>query len=307
MSLGSEGAPEPQRSGFLATRPRLRFLALAAGAVLTWVCLDTCLSLVYPDYPLGFPSRPPSPLAVVLGVAFAAMAIGTALLLTNLSATRYLIFYMLAGSLILIAATQLDNGFAGSGTQNAIRSGTGAVVAVFALTTTASVFASAHPEGLVEQLRLRPPQRRRILAFGLPIATWTALIFVWPITPFNPVTHPDAPDYVGNIHAALGGSQFLTIAYLAILVPVGEEVLFRGLFLSYLEKATNIAIAVTFSALVFALFHIDAEYFSINQVIFIFCLGVVFSTAVAITRSIWPGVLMHTLNNALVSLQSISQ
>ena len=77
------------------------------------------------------------------------------------------------------------------------------------------------------------------------------------------------------------------------------------MIITFLANATHTAIAVLISALVFALFHIDPSYFSINQVIYIFCLGTVFGTAAIITKSIWPGVLMHALNNALVTLQSV--
>ncbi len=305
MSHGNESAPQPRRPALLTAKPRLRYLALAVGAVLTWICLETALVLAYPEYPPGFPTTAPSLLRVFLSVAFASSAIVIAMLIAGKSASRYLILYVIAGASILAVATQLNVQFIGDETQTTLRSGVVAVVAVFALVAAATTFAAAVPDALIENLRLRLPERRRVLAFVIPIAAWTALVVAWRFTPFNPVIHPDAPDPVTNIHTALGGYPLLTIAYLAVLVPIGEEIMFRGLIVTYLGKATNIAMAVLVSALVFALFHIDPHYFSINQVIFISCLGVLLATAVAVTRSIWPGIVLHAMNNALVSLQSI--
>ena len=306
MSHGSEYSPNRGNLPLLAQRDRLRFLALAIGAVLTWVCLDTSFSLVFPEYhPLGFQSYQPSTLSFVIGLALAATAIGISLLLTGLSESRYVIFYVLAGSLTLAAATQLDFGFISSATLDTLRNVASAIVTTFALVATAATFASAVPEDLTAQLQLRLPERRHILAFALPIAAWLALIFVWQFTPFNPVIHPEAPDSVANIHAAFGINPFLTIAYITLLIPIAEEVLFRGLIVPYLTKVTGAIHAIIWSALMFAIFHIDPQYFSINQVLFISCLGIVLAIAVATTRSIWPGIAVHAINNALVSIQSI--
>jgi membrane protease YdiL (CAAX protease family) len=228
-----------------------------------------------------------------------------AALITGISTSRYIIAGVAFGSIVLATVSLLDVPLPGTPAQTVVRSAIGAVAAASALIVTAATFGAGSSKTLVENLRLRLPEQRRVLAFAIPIAAWITLVTVWRFTPFNPVVHPEAPDHVANIHVALGSYAFLTLAYLAVLVPIAEEILFRGLIVTYVGNATNIAIAILLSALVFALFHIDPHYFSINQVFFIACLGILLSTTVAVTHSIWPAAILHAMNNAFVSIQSI--
>ncbi len=307
MSHGNESASQPLSSGPLTTRLRVRYLALTVGALLTWLCLESALVLVYPEYPPGIQTSAPTPLRIFFSAVLASSAIAIAIIIAGKSPSRYLILYVIAGALIIAVATQMNVPFVGDETLTIVRGGVGAAIAVFALVAAAATFASATSETLIENLRLKMPERRRVLAFAVPIAAWIALIVAWRFTPFNPVIHPDAPDPVANIHEAFGGYALLTLAYLAVLVPIGEEIIFRGLIITYLGKAANLAIAVLASALVFALLHIDPQFFSFNQVLFISCLGILLAASVVVTQSIWPGVVIHVMNNALVSLQSILQ
>lgn len=305
MSHGNESVRQPLRSGPLTARLRVRYLALAVGALLTWLCLESALALAYPDYPPGIQTSATTPLRIFFSTVLASSAIAIAIMIAGKFPSRYLILYLIASGLILTIATQMDFDFFGDETQTILRRGVGAVIAVFALVAAAATFASATSETLIENLRLKMPERRRVLAFAVPIAAWIALIVAWRFTPFNPVIHPDAPDPVANIHEAFGGYALLTLAYLAVLVPIGEEIIFRGLIVTYFGKAANLAIAVLASALVFALLHIDPNFFSFNQILFISSLGILLAATVVVTQSIWPGVVIHVMNNALVSLQSI--
>ncbi len=240
-----------------------------------------------------------------MGCLFVAAAIGVSLFLVRSSATRYLVIYVAAGSVILGSAilfATLSDRFE---TQIAIRSIAAAAVGSSALVATAVTYTSSTSRPLLEQLRFHLPERRRFIAFALPLAAWIALAVVWPFTPFNPLTHPNAPDPIIQLNSAFDNNVFATIIYLAILVPIVEELFFRGMTITFLANVTHPAIAILVSAAVFALFHIDPSYFSFNQVIYIFCLGTIFGTTAIVTRSIWPGVMLHSLNNALVTLQTV--
>ena len=305
MSHGSDTGTKSQPSGFLTDKPRLRYIILAVGAVVTWICLDVWLSQIFREYPVGSQNEDPTLTSFVIGCLFVATAIGISILLARTAASRYLVIYVAAGSVILISAILFATLSDQVETQTAIRSTAAAVVGSAALIATAVTYASSTSKPLLEQLRLFLPERRMFIAFALPIAAWVALAVVWPFTPFNPVTHPNAPDPIIGLNNAFDNNVFATIIYLAILVPIAEEMFFRGMIITFLANATHATIAVLISAVVFALFHIDPSYFSMNQVIYIFCLGTIFGTAAMVTRSIWPGVLMHSLNNALVILQSV--
>ena len=305
MSPGSETVTETQLSGFLTEKPRLRYLTIAIGAVITWVCLDIWLSLVFREYPVGFQNQEPTLLSFLFGSIFVAAAIGISIVLARTTATRYLVIYIAVGSVVLGSAILFATLSDRVETQTAIRSAAAAIVGSTALIATAVTYASSTSKPLLEQLRLYLPKRRKFIAFTLPLAAWVAIAIAWQFTPFNPVTHPNAPDPIIELNSAFANNAFATIIYVAILIPIVEELFFRGMIITFLSNATHAAIAVLISALVFALFHIDPTFFSINQAIYIFCLGTVFGIASMTTRSIWPGVLMHTLNNALVTLQSV--
>ncbi len=305
MSPGSDTVPETQLSGFLTEKPRLRYVAIAIGAVLTWICLDIWLSQIFREYPVGFQNQDPTLPSFVFGCLFGAAAIGISMFLARPIATRYLVVYVAASSVVLGSAILFATLTDRVETQTAIRSAAAAIVGSAALIATAVTYASSTSKPLLEQLRLYLPERRKSIAFALPLAAWVAIALGWQFTPFNPVTHPNAPDPIIGLNSAFADNVFATIIYVAILVPIVEELFFRGMIITFLANATHAIIAVPISALVFALFHIDPNYFSINQVIYIFCLGTVFGTTAMITKSIWPGALMHTLNNTLVTLQSV--
>ena len=307
MSHGSDivDVQETQPSGFLTDKPRLRYAVLTIGAVLTWICLDLWLSQIFREYPVGFQNEAPTLSSFIVGCLFVSAAIGISLFLMRTAATRYLVIYIGTGSIILISAILFATLSDQVETQTAIRSIAAAVVGSAALVATAVTYTSSTSKPLLEQLRLRLPERRKFLAFALPLSAWVALAVIWPFTPFNPVSHPDAPDSIIQLNNAFGNNVFATIVYLAILVPIVEELFFRGMVVTFLANATHAVIAIFISAAVFALFHIDPSYFSMNQVIYIFCLGTIFGTAAMVTRSIWPGVLLHAMNNALVTVQSV--
>lgn len=106
----------------------------------------------------------------------------------------------------------------------------------------------------------------------------------------------------GNIQgdyqsAASGGA----VAYLgalffgAVLTPLGEESYFRGVLANGLQRY-GAWISVLASAAVFALAH------GVNTVLPVaFVVGVVAAVLFRRTGSIWPGVLVHALNNATVT------
>ncbi|GAA1621597.1 type II CAAX endopeptidase family protein [Nonomuraea maheshkhaliensis] len=93
--------------------------------------------------------------------------------------------------------------------------------------------------------------------------------------------------------AASGGALSLitAIAVGAVLTPVGEEFLFRGVLATSLNRYGP-WIAVLGSSAVFALAH------GINYILPVaFVVGVVAALLLRRTGSVWPGVIVHATNN----------
>jgi hypothetical protein len=106
--------------------------------------------------------------------------------------------------------------------------------------------------------------------------------------------HTEIVDTVlGEGNAALGG--FGALLVVALLGPVMEEIVLRGLLLGGLTRHLSFRWANLLQALVFALMHDDAPRFA-----FYFALGLLAGWLVKSTRSLGPAIALHVLNNALV-------
>lgn len=96
--------------------------------------------------------------------------------------------------------------------------------------------------------------------------------------------------------ASQGGSPWLVFLGVALVAPLCEEALFRGVMLSAYEKRFAVA-AVWMVGILFAFFHPSLE-----QALGVFFLGTVAGWVVFRMRSIWGGVLVHMGNNLLAGL-----
>lgn len=304
-SHGSNPADEQRSTPLLATRPKLRFFVLASAALVTWVCVDSWLGLVFSRYPIGFEPKEPTALSYVVGWAIAAVAVVIVAVLGSWRQSRYLVLYLAISTVLLLASIVASHLFPEPFKNGHLMSTTAALVASSAMIAVALIFAASARRSIIDHLRLHLPNRNVAIASLLPIFSWVALNFLWQFTPFNPVVHSDAPDSVVNIHEALFANPLATIGFIAVLVPLGEEILFRGLIATYMRDATNVVVATVGSAALFALLHIDPQYPSINQVIYIFCMGVILAVSRFATKSIWPGTLLHAINNAWVASVAI--
>jgi len=84
------------------------------------------------------------------------------------------------------------------------------------------------------------------------------------------------------------------------VAALAEELLFRGLFYGWLRQKTGVALAAVASAVLFALVH--AYVFVAGPTLFfeIAALAVLLALLLEASRSLWPGILCHALNNMLV-------
>lgn len=95
--------------------------------------------------------------------------------------------------------------------------------------------------------------------------------------------------------AAAGLEQSGAVAFFAtaLVAPVVEEVVFRGLIFTRLQRALPGWAAVALSAAIFGLCHGELLWFC-----YAYILGVIFAMLARATGSILPGMLMHVVFNA---------
>lgn len=124
-----------------------------------------------------------------------------------------------------------------------------------------------------------------VLAIVLSIAASVILILV---------TGPPSGDLQADYAAASRGGPLLLVLTLlagAVLTPIGEELLFRGVVTNWLLRFGP-WVAVPVGAAVFAPAH------GINYVLPVaFVIGIITGLLFHATRSIWPGVIVHVVNN----------
>jgi membrane protease YdiL (CAAX protease family) len=83
----------------------------------------------------------------------------------------------------------------------------------------------------------------------------------------------------------------------AVIAPVVEELIFRGIILQGLRKNYNAFVSVVMSALLFALFHLNPWQFPAT-----FVLGLLLGWIMIRTNNIILSILGHSINNFLVLL-----
>lgn len=87
--------------------------------------------------------------------------------------------------------------------------------------------------------------------------------------------------------------QYLTVA--ALLVPLIEEVIYRGFFL-YGLLSRGPVVAIVASSALFALFHPPASMPTV------FVIGLVFAVMALRSQILWPGMIAHTTYNAMIAV-----
>jgi uncharacterized protein len=121
-------------------------------------------------------------------------------------------------------------------------------------------------------------------------------LYQYLITTFhlNLITN-DQTYYLLGKHAPI---TVYTILFLSVFIaPICEEIFFRSFIFMGLLKGMPLGVSIVFSALIFAVAHGDLGSFAV-----LFFIGLALAFLRWQTRSIWPGILLHLLNNGLASL-----
>lgn len=149
--------------------------------------------------------------------------------------------------------------------------------------------------GVLESYRITLPRFNKIyviLGFMLPIVVYSTYVIFVP-GEFLIQKLEFSQDYLRNIFWAIFVNGFAA--------AIVEEMVCRGLLMGYVEKKTNIYIAVVSSALFFALIHLLNG--GLNTISFCMLLisgtlvGLMFGMATYIFNTIWASITLHFLWN----------
>lgn len=167
------------------------------------------------------------------------------------------------------------------------------VFAAYAL----GVFGRGSPSERQERFRLNrivaipgrawPP----VIAAAILVVAGVLMLVVAHISLFG--KPPDIPDGPLERYAKTPNGLLLIGINGALFAPLVEEVNFRGAIQGILERDSARWIAVTTTAVLFALIHFKPDY--LPEMLFA---GFTMGTLAAVTGSIWPGFLTHVLWNA---------
>ena len=103
-----------------------------------------------------------------------------------------------------------------------------------------------------------------------------------------------------NANDAFYASSFgLELLGSALITPLLEELLHRGVVFGRLRRRMGMWSAVILSALVFAVLH-----FNIVQFVYAFLLGIVFALFVEMTGQLYPAIIAHIVANAIAVIRT---
>jgi membrane protease YdiL (CAAX protease family) len=131
------------------------------------------------------------------------------------------------------------------------------------------------------------------LAFG--ICSIVAILLVIQLLSPGSLTETLEPKQL-SLFALLTGAATSTI-----LAPISEEIVFRGWLFNALKRRLNPWPAIISSSLVFAAIHPPLSF--VTTFLFGTCAAIVYFK----TSNLWASILVHALNNMLISTQSVTE
>ena len=104
--------------------------------------------------------------------------------------------------------------------------------------------------------------------------------------------------YIYTLLTSLSLGFVLLFIAVAIIAPIGEELLFRGFFQQVLEKHwKDVTRAILMTALIFSMIHMNPYWFAQ-----IYILGIILGFIAWKTKSVLPALILHGMNNAMAML-----
>lgn len=158
-----------------------------------------------------------------------------------------------------------------------------------------SVFFLLRHKRLFHEVSLVPAPGRCVVSAGaLAPILYAAVSLVFAVLPAEWME-----DYI-DASAALNDPGVTIFIATVIVAPIVEEVIFRGLIFSRLNRVMPGWLAVVLSAILFGVCHGQAVWMC-----YAFILGLILGTMTLRTGSIWPSVVTHFIFNLIGQLSSL--
>ena len=158
----------------------------------------------------------------------------------------------------------------------------------------------------VKTLSLRAPSPKGLLAAlliiggGIPVA--------WFLTWLQSLVLPMPREFLEGMSDFLVAETPWRVGWLLVLVAltpaICEESLFRGVLLAGTRRRLTPLRAILLNGLIFGVFHVPSA--TLFRFLPSATLGMLLAWVVLRTRSIWPGMLMHFLNNGIIVILASS-
>lgn len=113
-------------------------------------------------------------------------------------------------------------------------------------------------------------------------------LFILAAMNLPPIPERVLESYSQSAEISTSGSLIIMLITIVIVAPIVEEIIFRGLILSRLNKAMNTTVALIISSLLFAILHGH-----ILWIAYTFVLGILFGIVAIKTESILPSIILH--------------
>ena len=297
MSHGNELARTGGRTTS-AEPDKTELTTLLVAGIVAWLCLEIWFNFLYSNPHHEVNTHVTNLVALASGICFATMAIVIVFFLKIKHAAWFACFIIIATAILFLApltTTLFHHSEWIIVTKNTISIS----VKSLSIIVLALILANKLPTPIHDQLRLRIPQRP-IVAFALPLLAW--LVFSYIISKiflFSSV-EVHAQKHIVEQVKAIGNNPIFALAILSIVVPIEEEILFRGFMVQILRKVSNVVFAIVLSAIMFTFMHIAPSLTSLHLNIYVFCMGLLLATTSASTKSVWPAAVVHSVNNTFV-------
>ncbi len=166
--------------------------------------------------------------------------------------------------------------------------------AVFVLAAAVYYNKISHYSSFAERVDVKPFNKKAlpyIVCLGVCILYSVDLIISLAIT-YLPVPKSWIDMLTDNSDMILAASPFMQILTVAIVGPIAEEVLFRGLMLGSLSKRCNKWLAIVATSLIFGLVHGHPI-----AIIYASCLGILMGWLYCKTESLLAPIIFHMIYN----------
>jgi len=158
----------------------------------------------------------------------------------------------------------------------------------------------------VKTLSLRAPSGKNLLAALLIIAGGTPL--AWFLTWLQGFILPMPREFLEGMSdfltAGTPGRVVWLLALVALTPAICEEFLFRGVLLAGTRRHSTPLKVILLNGFIFGAFHVPSA--TIYRLLPSATLGILLAWVVLRTRSIWPGMLMHFVNNGSIVILATS-